>query len=251
VTWPVAVSCRSCFFCDDGLPQKCEALYKYGHARGLLGGGLAEHVLLRPGTAVLRVPDGLSDRVVAPANCATATSAAVLRAAGELAGRSVLVLGAGMLGLAACAMAKAAGASVFVHDPEPACRERAAAFGASEGEPSPRGADVVLELAGVAASVRAALERVRIGGTVVLAGTVAPTPGIDLDPERIVRRMLTLRGVHNYHPRDLVTALDFLAGPGRALPFESLVGATFPLTRAEDAFTHALNHPGTRVAVLP
>lgn len=251
VTWPVVVGCGSCFFCDDALPQKCERLYKYGHARGLLGGGLADHVLLRPGTTILRIPAGLSDRVIAPANCATATAAAVLRAAGDLDGRKVLILGAGMLGLAACAMAKAAGATVYVRDPEPTCRERALAFGASAGDPPARGADVVLELAGVAASVREALERTRIGGVLVLAGTVASAPGIDLDPERIVRRLLTIRGVHNYTPGDLVTALDFLAGPGRGLPFESLVGSTFSLEQTEEAFAQALAHPGIRIAVQP
>jgi alcohol dehydrogenase len=270
VTWAVVVGCGQCFFCAEDLPQKCERLYKYGHVRATperpTGGGLADYILLIPGTAWLRVPDEVPDKVAAPASCATATVAALLRSAGPVAGRTVLILGAGMLGVTACAMARAAGAhSVLASDPEPTCLQRATSFGATEtcsADPNGlvarvaasthgRGAAVVLELAGMASSVQAGLALVSTGGTLALAGTVAPTAAVALDPEMVVRRLLTIRGVHNYHPRDLGTALAFLAGPGRAFPFEALVGREYRLEEAEQAFAHAHAHPGTRVAVLP
>ncbi len=114
-----------------------------------------------------------------------------------------------------------------------------------------RGADVVLELAGVSSSVAAGLALVRTGGTLVLAGTVAPGATVALDPEQVVRRMLTIRGVHNYHPRDLGTALDFLAGPGRGFPFATLIAGEYSLEQAEQAFAQAQAHPGLRIAVIP
>lgn len=268
VTWAVAVGCGSCFFCADDLPQKCERPYKFGHGLANpvrpLGGGLADCIVLVPGTFWLRVPDGVPDAVAAPANCATATAAAMLRAGGSVEGRTVLVLGAGVLGVTACAMARTAGATaVIVGDPIAACRERAVAFGAThayspdelaEGvrnATAARGADLVLELAGSAESVRNALSLARTGGTVVLAGTVAPVGTVEIDPEKFVRRMLTVRGVHNYHPRDLVTALNFLAGPGRGFPWESLIVARYPLEETERAFATAHASPGQRVAVIP
>ena len=110
---------------------------------------------------------------------------------------------------------------------------------------------MVVEAAGTAASVQAGLDLLRIGGTMVLAGTVAPVGKVGLDPEKAVRRMLTLRGVHNYHSRDLEAALKFLAGAGRHFPFETLVAAGYPLEQAERAFTHAHTLPGVRVAVVP
>src|SRR5262245_936487 len=269
VTWAVVAACGECFYCGEDLPQKCERRYKYGHERRTpdcpAGGGLADHVVLVPGTAWFRVPDEIPDRVAAPANCATATVAGLLRHVGPVAGRSVLVLGAGVLGVTACAMARAAGArAVLTADPVPSCRGRALRFGATHvlpaeaadladgvaGATDGRGADVVFELAGAPASVLAGLAHVRTGGTLVLAGTVAPG-GVTLEPEAIVRRMLTIRGVHNYQPRDLGAALDFLAGPGRGLPFADLVAAEFPLDRAEEAFAHGHAHPGVRVAVTP
>jgi alcohol dehydrogenase len=163
-------------------------------------------------------------------------------------------------------MARAAGAgarAVVAADPSADARSRAVRFGATDAVPpdelggliaeltAGRGADVAVELAGTADSVRAGLDRVRTGGTVVLAGTVAPTPAVPLDPEAVVRRWLTLRGVHNYHPRDLGAALDFLAGPGREYPFAELAAADFPLDRVEEAFAAAHARPGVRVAVVP
>ena len=269
VSWAVAVGCGDCFFCREDLPQKCERPFKYGHVRldeqRPLGGGLSEHILLAPGTTCYRVPDVLPDSVAASANCATATAAALLRYAGPMAGRSVLVFGAGVLGLTACAMARTSDASVVMaSDPVASCRERARTFGATlaldaraalpeevRSLTQGRGADVVLELAGAAASAQAALTSARVGGTILLAGTVAPVGTIAFDPEAAVRRMLTIRGVHNYHPRDLGTALAFLAGPGRDFPWQSLIAAEYALDEAEAAFASAHQQPGVRVAVVP
>lgn len=270
VSWSVVASCGACFFCATALPQKCEWLHKYGHepfrAESPFRGGLAEYVLLAPGTAVFRVPNALCDPLAAMANCATATVAAVLRISGQLGDRNVLILGAGLLGLTASAMARCAGAKqVIVSDPDPARRQVASDFGATHVASADvsecaallaevtqgRGADVVLELAGVQASVQSALVQARIGGVIILAGTVLPTPAVALDPEQVVRRMLTIRGVHNYVPDDLHTALDFLAGPGRAFPFASLIGRSFRLDEVEEAFAEAHANPGVRVAVVP
>jgi putative phosphonate catabolism associated alcohol dehydrogenase len=267
VSWSVAASCGNCFFCRNDLPQKCTSLFKYGHelfnGTHPFAGGLADLVTLMPGSAIFRVPDRLGDAMAASANCATATAAAVLRAGGEVAGRCVLIFGAGMLGLTACAMARSAGASVIVCDPDGPRRQRAPDFGAaaiSSAEEltgvvadatNGRGADLVLELAGAADSVQAGLALTRIGGTLVLAGTVLPTPSVPLDPEAVVRRLLTIRGVHNYAPRDLGAALDFLAGPGSAYPFTDLVHRTFALDEVAQAFEYAHQHGGGRVAVVP
>jgi threonine dehydrogenase-like Zn-dependent dehydrogenase len=222
-------------------------------------------VVLAPNTAWFVVPDEIPDRVAAPANCATATVAGLLRSAGPVRDRTVLVLGAGVLGVTACAMARAAGArAVIAADPIPAHRARARRFGATVAADlgnnladalaeatSGRGADVIFELAGTADSVGSALTLARTGGMVILAGTVAPIASVSFDPEQLVRRMLIIRGVHNYHPCDLAAALDFLAGPGRAFPFEELIGAAYPLEKVEEAFADAHASPGVRVAIVP
>jgi putative phosphonate catabolism associated alcohol dehydrogenase len=275
VSWSVTASCGSCFACSHELPQKCERVFKYGHYRDdaahPFAGGLAEYCVLAPGSAMFHVPESLSDPVAASANCATATAAAVLRSANispekpQREQMHVVILGAGMLGVTASAMARSCGVeTVIVVDPDGARRERARRFGATHVFASDaqtlerelravtmgRGADVVLELAGTSDSVQTALKVPRVGGCVILAGTVLPTPSVPLDPENAVRRMLTVRGVHNYAPRDLGTALAFLGGPGRAYPFDDLVGLTMRLDEVEGAFEFAHGHPGQRVAVV-
>jgi alcohol dehydrogenase len=268
ITWAVAVGCGSCFYCNNDIPQKCECSFKYGHQRMTnerkLTGGLAERIVLVTNTYWLRLPDELPDHVAAPANCATATVAGLLRHGGAVEQRTVVVLGAGILGVTACAMARTAGArAVIAIDPVAECRRRALDFGATHAVEidqlddrireltDGRGADVVFELAGKADSVQSAIAITRIGGVVVLAGTVAPVGTIVFDPEDAVRRMLAVRGVHNYHPRDLATAIEFLAGPGRDFPWESLVAAEYPLERVAEAFAEAQRRSGVRVAVVP
>ncbi len=266
VTWSVAASCGSCFFCSHELPQKCEHLFKYGHEtmrdEHPWSGGLATHCHLARGTTVVEIPSDLPDAVACPANCATATVAAALQAAGDISGVVVLILGAGMLGLTAAAMCRARGArAVIVSEPDAKRRALAAAFGATvavdPGEleellaenTDGRGADLALEVSGAASAVRDSLERIRIGGTSVLVGSVFPAPPVPLEAERIVRRNLTLRGVHNYAPLDLREAVSFLVAHHRKFPFAELVRETFPLKRAEEAFRYALDESPPRVGI--
>jgi putative phosphonate catabolism associated alcohol dehydrogenase len=272
VTWAVAASCGECFYCEHGLPQKCEHLFKYGHERAdhrhPLSGGLAEHCHLARGTAILKVPDSLPDEVACPANCATATVAAALRAAGECRGRAVLVQGAGMLGLTAAAMARHQGASeVIVCDLDDERLQWGERFGATRSvRISPdgsdltdtvaratagRGVDIALELSGSAAAIESGLPLLRIGGHYVLVGTVFPTRAVPLSPEMVVRRLLRIEGVHNYTPVDLIKAIDFLTVTRAEYPFSQLVSGHFPLAEADAAFQHALTTKAPRVAVLP
>ncbi len=272
ITWSIAASCGECFFCSRDLPQKCERLFKYGHeALGdahPLSGGLAEYCCLAPGTAIVPLPDGLDDHVAAPASCATATVAAVIRVAGGCRDDVVLVQGAGMLGVTACAMARWLGArEVIACDVDERRLATATEFGATrtavvEGDVGElarvvdeitggRGVDVALELSGSGAAIETGLRHLRIGGRAVWAGAVFPAPPIPVTAEDVVRRLLTIRGVHNYTPRDLAIAVEFLHRTRETRRFETLVGKTFPLAEADAAFRHALERGERRVAVVP
>lgn len=135
----------------------------------------------------------------------------------KLGGERVLVTGLGMLGLVAVAVAVREGAaSVYVSDLNPARVELAGRLGAVEvGEGMPPNADVALELSGATTAVEQCIHSVDVGGTVVLAGSVAPAGEVSVDPEAIVRGWLTVTGVHNYEPRHLQQAVDFLVADYR------------------------------------
>ncbi|KDA06998.1 alcohol dehydrogenase [Microbacterium sp. CH12i] len=257
VVWSVTVSCGTCDRCVAGFTQKCRSLAKYGHERigprWELTGGFATHVHLRAGTAIVRVPEALPAAVLAPASCATATAwAAVTRgsAGRSLEGIRVLVYGAGLVGLSAAAIAADDGAEVTIVDPSAARRTFAERFGATALMESAGPADLVIEASGhaVAESIAAA----GIGGTVVLVGSVFPADPVLLDAESLVRRLVTVTGVHNYTGRDLAAAVAFLAGRGRAFPFTDVVGAVHPLDDV-DAALIAASAPGAplRVALNP
>lgn len=271
ITWSVAVSCGECDRCQRGLPQKCRKLAKYGHelaeGRTALSGGLGEFVLLRRGSTVVRVADNLPAEVICPVNCATATIAAACRVAGEIAGRNVLIFGAGMLGLTAAAYAKSQGAStVTVCDVHPRRLERARGFGADDAvewrsdsndlrQALLRGRtelfDIVLELSGAPDAVEAAFEMGGVGAKIVLVGSVMKSRPVAVDPETVVRRWLSIHGVHNYGPGDLQAAVAFLEQFGAVYPFAELVEFTYPLAEANTAIETAQHARPFRVAIRP
>lgn len=270
VTWSIFAACRSCDRCRRGFPQKCRALRKYGHERveahWELTGGFATHVHLRAGTAIVRVAEELPGSVLAPAACGTATAWAAVAALDDvidLDGAVLLISGAGLIGLTATAIATERGARVIVSDPDPRRREQALRFGAAGVHaPGEDLADIVtglceseihavLEASGARSAVLAAFDAVAVGGAIALVGSVFPTEAVPLDPERIVRTCLTVRGIHNYAPRDLVDAIAFLRGSAGRYPFESLVGAVLPLSELDDAITLARSGQHVRVGIDP
>ncbi len=277
ITWSIAASCGSCFYCRHELPQKCETLVKYGHAEGeSLGhdaargplGGLTTHCRLVPGTAIFTIPDTLDDKQAVPANCCTATSVAAVRLAGDVQDANLLVMGAGSLGVTVTEYALHKGAASVVLADIDAKRLHAAesidgcttlALDSPGQElPDPirqhtgdRGVDIAIDVSGATSAIQSALDWLRIGGHAILVGSVFQSPPLALDTESVVRRMLTISGLHNYQPIDLAQALDFLAQlPNNALS-RSLAGPTFSLHDIDQAVAAADSAAHLRVVVTP
>lgn len=265
ITWSVVANCGSCIFCSRGFPQKCVTQFKYGHKKVTKEepwtGGLAEYILLVSGTKVFKIPESLSLEVACPANCTTATNVAAFRIAGNVAGKVVLVLGAGMLGVTACAMAKFNGAKmVIVCDTNKQRLKKAHEFGADESclpEDLPKlvfdttqglGVDVMFELTGFPRAFENAFDCVGIGGKIVLVGSVFPSGPASLLLEIVVRKLLSIEGIHNYTPDDLVHALFFLSKTSH-LPWKSLVGIWLRLSEVDLAFQLAQSPDYYRVGV--
>ncbi len=272
VTWSNCVSCGRCDRCQNRLPQKCRSLSKYGHdvaeGRSALSGGFAESMLLREGTAVVKIDSEIPAEVVCPANCATATVVAAYRSAGQIEGRRLLIFGAGLLGLTASAFAHSHGASrITVCDQDENRLRLAERFGATDTvrwdadhdvfrknlsrDESPALYDMVLELSGSPDAVEAACPLADVGAKIVLVGSVMKSRPVHIDPERIVRQWLCIHGVHNYAPDDLRGAIDFLCRHHRDYPFSEAVQQTWPLSEVNDAIQTALADRPLRVAIRP
>ena len=266
IVWGIVANCGRCFFCQNDLPQKCEHAFKYGHQqvgeRKNWQGGFASHCVLVPGTKIVRLPASLSLKSAAPLSCATATIAASMRFADIYGNDDVLIVGAGMLGLTACAMANQQGPwSVACIEKDEYRRQLAKRFGATvAAQPgllraidfkNGYGFDVAIECSGTNAGLLEAIELVRIGGRIVLVGAVFPSEPAPLVVERIVRKHLTLHGVHNYRSDDLIAAVDFMERQGNSFPFEDLVAHVYPLEQLIDGITAAQDGSNIRVAIAP
>lgn len=271
VTWSIADSCGECPPCVQfGMPQKCRSLFKYGHASIHDGCGLngcyATHILLRKGTHIVPVPNHVPDKLASPVNCALATMVNALEALPSPCD-SVLIQGAGMLGLYGAALLADMGIRhVFCTDIQPGRLELAAAFGAApvDGRPAaypqarqgvldaaPCGVDSVVEVAGNAGLVPEGLSLLRPGGAYVFVGMVHPDTSLSVTGEQIVRKCATIRGVHNYAPRHLDAAIDFIARTLDRFAYDRLVGSVHRLQDLESAVQDACTGQWPRVAVAP
>jgi threonine 3-dehydrogenase len=173
---------------------------------------------------------------------------ATLEAAGDVAERRVLICGAGMLGLTAAAACAVAGARVRVSDIDPRRRELADRFGGTPDTGGP--VDTAIDFSGSSAAVSGALARLDVGGVLVLAGSVLPGPPLSVDPEAVVRQWLTITGVHNYEPRHLAQAVDFLDRTRDFYPWAAVVSDPVELDDLASAFEPA--PPGKlRASVAP
>ena len=187
--------CGRCYVCLNKQPAACPA--KIERPRGPsefphFHGAFAEYYYLRPGGALFGVPDALSDELVSPVNCALSQVIFGLQEAGLRFGGSVVIQGAGGLGVQAAAVAKDMGAStVIVVDQLPGRLELARAFGADHvinvkevAERKERvtlvrkwtggmGADVACDFVGFPQVIPEGIEMLRPGGAYLEIGTIS------------------------------------------------------------------------------
>lgn len=270
VTWSIFSSNPESYYAQQGMPQKGEALFKYGHAlvkeADAFHGGLSEYCVLKPGTSILKIPDSLPLPIAATINCAIATVAGALRVGGDLKGKNVMILGMGLLGLTCAAMCKDAGAAwVGAADIESARLEESTHFGASDTflltadhaaithtikeKFSRSGVDIVFDMSGSPEAMETGLDLLAVGGIAVWIGAVFKTRSVQVDAEKIIRGLITIKGLHNYNYDDFAYALDFISRNWNQYAFDKVVAKTFSLAEANEAFEYALQHKPLRVGI--
>lgn len=252
VTFDSTVWCGECGYCREGRVNLCEA-------RELIGvscdefrrdGAFAELVVV-PERILYRLPEILSFEDAAFAEPVGVALHAVRRA-GDVAGKSVMVVGAGLIGLLVVQVLKRAGAGqVIAVDLKQERFDLACALGADEGSlPGMAGGglevDVVIEAVGAERSVELAIRAAKVGGRVVLVGNLARQVSMPL--QRVVTRELDVLGscaIAGEYP----DALEAIASG--EIQVRALITATVPLAHGEDAFELA-RHPGAlKVLIKP
>lgn len=267
------VPCRTCAACLHGSPV-CPNRYRYWLGQSVdsapyFRGAYGEYYYLHHGQTFCKVPDSLSDQCVSPLNCALCESLYGLDQIGISLGDTVVIQGAGGLGLYATAIAKEMGAAqVIVIGRRPDRLQLAKAFGAdllvsvdttSADERREiildtthgHGADVVAEFMGIPQAVEEGIRFLRPAGRYLWAGNVTPGLPSSLDPGTVVRLGHTVKGIIAYEPWVLPRALDFLARRSAVYPFDQIISHTFPFSEINAAFICAGEGKAMRVSIMP
>ena len=272
VTWASSIVCGECYyFRVKRQPTRCLKRKAYGISYCAdepphLHGGYAEYIVLRPGTAIFKLPDSLATESVVGAGCALWTAIHGVERMGITWGDVVVVQGAGPVGLAAVAVAREAGASKIIVIGGPQHRlERASRFGADvtidltpdckekvlASTPGGFGADVVIECVGHPAAVAEGIEYCRDGAKMLVLGQYGDAGPTPFNPHHITRKQLQLHGSWGFEPRHVHAALELLARSADRYPFAASVTHRFPLEQANAALETTRDWLSGKSVIVP
>lgn len=220
VSWGQVV-CGACPACRSGHENRCIRPQGFGMARP---GGFAELVAV-PAECLVTLPPAVDPGIGAIATDAIATPYHALTAVGRLqAGESVVIIGAGGLGLHAIALARMLGAGrIVAADLSAGARELALAMGADDVfDPAAHdlpgralrklteGANAAFEFVGRVDTVEMGLDVLAPGGRLVVVGVGQDRPR--LPPIiRLVGMELTVAGSFGSTLDDIATVIDLIA----------------------------------------
>jgi L-iditol 2-dehydrogenase len=252
------VPCGRCPRCRRGRASICDSFQIRGVHRD---GGMAEFALVEP-SLLHRLPDDLPFQQAALIEPLSVATHAVLERSGVRPGDLALVLGPGPIGLLVAQVSRAAGAQVAVAG---VAADEAVRLAAAEQlelrtinverEPVAAGlqrltgsdkADVVFECAGSGPALRAALDGVVKGGTVVLVALYGGL--VEADLAWVVRRELSLQATYAANWTDYERSIGFVRSG--AVKLNPLV-STYELPDAERAFEDALARRVLKPVLLP
>ncbi len=279
LVWAYYVPCGQCPVCLRGEVHACATSLVTVHRPCELPphfvGGFGDYYVVRAQQVRFRAPTELRDEELAGANCALAQVLFGFKRVGLQWGESVVIQGAGGLGLYAVAVAKDLGASpIIVIDASLHRLRFAQLLGADaaislQEQPDPRsrtaevhrltggwGADVVVEVAGLPDPYPEGIRMLARGGRYLALGSVVPGKTFAADPSLLIGPNRTIFGVSLYPPRSLLEAVRFLQRGRDRYPFHQLAAHVFPLEELDKAFATAATASAgkdlyTRVGVRP
>ncbi len=245
------IVCGRCRWCLGGRRQLCPNTVSVGIDRD---GGFAEVVVV-PATNVWRHPKPIDPDVAAifdPFGNAVHSALAF-----EVLGEDVLVTGAGPIGIMAASVARHAGArNIVITDLSPERLSLAESMGAVTRAIDVRtanlrdvmaelgmveGFDVGLEMSGAAPALQSMISSMAHGGEIALLGL--PSASVEFQWDRVIRSMLTVKGIFGREMFETWYAMSVLVGAG--LDISPVITHRFPYTDFDEAFdTAASGHCG-------
>ena len=261
VTFDSTISCGNCRYCRRGEVNLCDNRRVLGVSTDeyRLHGAFADYVAV-PERILYRLPATVSYEQGAMVEPVSIALHALSRTQLSL-NDSVVVVGAGMIGLLIIQLLRLAGCGTIIAiDRVPAKLELAKQFGADAGllsddpdvirrvfeKTGGQGADRAFEVVGLPPTLRLTIDCLRKGGSATLVGNLAPTAGIPL--QAIVTRQITLYG-SCASAGEYPACLDLIAA-GK-VDVDSLISATAPLADGADWFDRLYRgEPGLMKVIL-
>jgi 2-desacetyl-2-hydroxyethyl bacteriochlorophyllide A dehydrogenase len=246
--------CGVCRYCRMGREHLCTELRAYGVH---LNGGFSE-AMVAPARTVYRLPPGIDARI----GCLAEPLACCVHGMDRLSmcsGATVLVVGAGLIGLMLTRLARLAGAgSITVSEPQESRRASALEFGADFAvdprqngnqqlaAPDRQGFDVVIDAVGSTSTFEQSVGATARGGTVLVFGVAAMSAKAQVRPFDIYARELTVIGSF-INPYTHERAVDLLPQMG----LERLHFDAYPLEKFREAFDAQRAGAVAKVELLP
>jgi len=234
--------------------------------RGLGVGGFAEYVVT-PASGAVKVPDDTPLEIACVIGCAVQTGVgAVLNTARVEPGATVLVIGAGGVGIAIAQGARVAGAArIIVSDPVPERRDATGQFGVTDViDPATEdvlsrvyaltggiGVDYAFEAVGSGPLIETCLFATRNGGTTVMVGAAPIDHAVTLNPAVVFmtsERKLMGSFLGSCHSRRDIPRLIDLWRAGQ-LDLEGMITSRRPLAEINDAFADLTASKGIRTVL--
>ncbi len=249
-----AISCGSCALCQEGRTNLC----LHGGLLGRDADGVWAELVTAPANRLLPVPRHLGEEAAAMAQVA-GTCVHAQRAAPIFPGDTAVVIGLGVSGLIFTQLLRASGAKVIGVTRSAFKRELATAFGAvataAPGEAAAviadvtdgQGVDLAVEAVGTEGTVTLAIESARIGGEILVFGTVTGG-GTGLPYYQLYFKELTVRNPRAAIADDYARAIE-LAASG-VLDLEPIVTDRVGMSDASRAFER-VQSPDSLKVLMP
>jgi L-iditol 2-dehydrogenase len=251
--------CGTCFYCVRGAESMCERITLR------LSGAFAEFIDI-PAPLVRRnllvIPEGVPGRDAALLEPLACVVHGIERAGIRL-GDTVVVNGAGPIGLMFVRLASLKAACVIATDLRDDRLERASRLGADvtinagtcgdvvsavwEASNDGRGADVAIEAVGLPETWESTIRMVRKAGIANLFGGCASGTTITVDTSVVHYGEVQIRGVFHHTPKHVRRALELIGE--RIVTADELVTDELPLDRLDAILERLVGHAGVKTAV--
>lgn len=266
-------TCHACWQClvakaSTRCPKRKVYGITYGVADGLTG-GWARHLYIKPGTLCIRMDGVPSERFMA-GGCSLPTALHAVDRADIAIGDSVLVLGAGPVGLSAVAFATLRGARRVLCIGAPDHRlATAREMGASDTlnftgvdeaarlawvreRTGGRGADVCIECAGAPDAVVQAMRFTRDAGRVVIVGQYTDHGPVGFNPHLdLNKKHLEVRGCWGSDYSHFHRAVDVLRVPAVSALWSAMKLERYTLSRVNEALEAVAAGQTIKALVVP